>query len=440
MQESPPTEEAEPKSPSRGWLSRIHTFQALRHRDFRLLWMGQLSVSMGLWMDNVARSWLIYSLTGSALDLGFAAAARGIPMLIFGPIAGVVADRYNKKIQLACAQGASVLLNFLLASLVLFGHVQPWHVYLTGFFAGLVQAFQMPARFTLVNDIVGPKDLLNAVALSSVAQQLSRSIGPAIAGVLIAGIGVHGSYYVQAGMYLVATMWTLQIRMPPRPTVSARTREPMLKSLTAGLAYVRATPHLRALILLALGPLTLGMCYSSMMPLFAQDILGGGAKLQGLLLTCVGIGAFIGAVIVASIPRNTGYGRGVALGAAAFLIAVMLFSRSHWVPASLVLGAVIGLFTTTYQTQNQTLLQLAAPDKLRGRVLSIYALNVGLMPMGALLAGALAHWIGAPNAVTILTGAGLVLVFCVALLTPGFWSWRVRVAASGEVVQSASRG
>ena len=402
--------------------------------------MGQLSVSMGLWMDNVARSWLIYDLTGSALDLGIVAAARGIPMLVFGPIAGVVADRYNKKLQLATAQAANIVLNLILATLVLSGHVQPWHVFLTGFFAGIVQSFQMPARFTLVNEVVGPKHLLNAVALSSVAQQLSRSIGPALAGLLIASIGVHGCYYVQSAMYLMATMWTLQIRMPNRSLAAPRTREPMLQSLKEGLAYVAATPHLRALILLALGPLMMGMIYSSLMPLFAQDVLGGGAKLQGLLLTFVGIGAFVGAIIVASIPRSTSYGRGVAIGAAAFLFAVMLFSQSHWIPLSLILGAVIGLFTTTYQTQNQSLLQLAAPDKLRGRVLSIYALNVGLMPMGALIAGALAHYVGAPNAVTIMTGAGIALVLSVALLTPGFWSWRVRVSESGEVSQGTGSG
>jgi MFS family permease len=210
----PPAAAAGAKAP--GLLSRIHTFDSLSIRDYRLLWLGQLDTSLGQWMDNISRGYLIYHITSSPLQLGLAAAVRGIPLLLFGIVAGALADRSNRKTQLVVAQVTNALLNFILATLVLTNRVQPWHVYVTGFLAGSVQAFQNPARQTLVSDIAGPKHLLNALALNSMAVNSSRAVGPALAGLLIATVGVHGSYYVQAVMYVLATVWTFQMRIPAR--------------------------------------------------------------------------------------------------------------------------------------------------------------------------------------------------------------------------------
>ena len=248
----------------RGLLSRIHTFDSLSIRDYRLLWLGQLDTSLGQWMDNISRGYLIYHITSSPLQLGLAAAVRGIPLLLFGIIAGALADRSDRKTQLIVAQVTNALLNGILATLVLTNRVEPWHVYVTGFLAGTVQAFQNPARQTLVSDVAGPRHLLNALALNSMAVNSSRAVGPALAGLLIATVGVHGSYYVQAFMFMLATVWTVQMRIPERGLESARVaREPLFQSIKAGFVYVSANGNIRTQLILALGPLTLGMPFTN---------------------------------------------------------------------------------------------------------------------------------------------------------------------------------
>src|SRR5262252_9563501 len=238
-----------------GLLGRIHTFDSLRIRDYRLLWLGQLDTSLGQWMDSITRGYLIYHITSSPLQLGLAAAMRGIPLFLFGIVAGAVADRSGRKAQLIIAQVTNALLNFILASLVLANRVEPWHVYVTGFLVGTVQAFQNPARQTLVSDIAGSKHLINALALNSMALNSSRAVGPAFAGFLIATIGVHGSYYVQAFMFVLATVWTIQMRIPDRSRESVLVaKEPILKSIQAGFSYVAANPSIRTQLILALGP------------------------------------------------------------------------------------------------------------------------------------------------------------------------------------------
>src|SRR5215471_13692752 len=280
-------------------------FASLRSRDYRLLWLAQLATSMGQWMDQMTRGWLMYELTGSALELGLATALRGLPLLFFGILAGAVADRSNRKSQLIMAQVINALLNVILATLVLLHRVQPWHVYVTGFLAGIVQAFQQPARQTLISDIVGARYLLNALALNAMALNVARAIGPAMAGILIALTGTHGSYYVQAIMFVLATLWTIQMVVPERsPESAAARREPFWHSVTAGLAFVVQDHDIRTLMILAHGPLTLGMSYMRLLPIFAKDVLHGGASMQGLLLTIIGIGSVLGSSWVAMIQRR----------------------------------------------------------------------------------------------------------------------------------------
>ena len=238
--------------------------------------------------------------------------------------------------QLIVAQVTNAVLNLILATLVLTNRVQPWHVYVTGFLVGTVQAFQNPARQILVNDLAGRRHLMNALALNSMAVNSSRAVGPAFAGLLIATIGVHGSYYVQAAMFLLATVWTIQMHIPERSLESARVaRESFFQSITGGFAYVRANSNIRTQLILALGPLTLGMPFTNMMPIFAKDVLHGGAQLQGFLLSAFGIGSLMGALVVASIPRQNAYALPAVIGAVVFSISVFFFGLSHWVWLSL---------------------------------------------------------------------------------------------------------
>jgi MFS family permease len=420
-----------------GLLSRIHTFDSLRIRDYRLLWLGQLDTSLGQWMDNISRGYLIYHITNSPLQLGLAAAMRGIPLFLFGIVAGALADRSGRKTQLIVAQVTNAVLNLILATLVLTNRVHPWHVYVTGFLAGTVQAFQNPARQTLVSDIAGPRHLINALALNSMALNSSRAVGPAFAGLLIATIGVHGSYYVQAVMFLLATIWTIQMRIPERSPESARVaRESLFQSIKAGFAYVRSNSNIRTQLILALGPLSLGMPFINMMPIFARDVLHGGAQLQGFLLSAFGIGSLLGALVVASIPRRHAHALPAVLGAMVFSISVFFFGLSRWVWLSLACASISGIFMTTYQTQDQALLQLSAPRHIRGRVMSFYLTNRATVPIGTLLAGALAHYFGGPAAVCIMSLSALGLVSLVVSMQPGFLRLRVNLEehADGLVV------
>jgi MFS family permease len=397
----------------------VHTFASLRQRDYRLLWLGQVATSMGQWMDQVTRGWLIYQLTDSALHLGLVAALRGLPLLFFGIIAGAVADRSGRKAQLIIAQVTNALFNTLLATLVLMQRVQPWHVYVTAFLAGIAQAFQQPARQTLISDIVGPRNLLNALALNSAALNTARATGPAIAGVLITLVGVHGSYYAQAVMFALATLWTVQMTLPEREPESLRApREPFLHSIVAGLTFVARDRDIRTLLILAHGPLTLGMPYISLLPVFAIDVLHGDARLQGLLLTLVGIGSVAGALVVASVQRRYNYSRSVVFGAVGFGITLFGFASSQGLALSCLCALCIGVCSVTYQTQNQTLLQILAPRPMRGRVMSIYLLNRGIVPLGTLLAGALAERLGGPLALQLMSLAAIGVVVVVVLCAP----------------------
>lgn len=417
---------AEPRQPQRRLFAHVHTFTSLHLRDYRLLWLGQVSTSMGQWMDQVTRGWLMYQLTGSALYLGLAAALRGLPLLFFGIIAGAVADRSGRKAQLIIAQVTNALFNILLATLVLMQRVQPWHIYVTAFLAGTAQAFQQPARQTLISDLVGTENLMNALALNSAALNTARAIGPAIAGVLITFVGVHGSYYIQAAMFLLATLWTIQMMVPERGPETAQTRrEPFLRSIAAGLTFVVRDRDIRTLLILAHGPLTLGMSYNSLMPIFAIDVLHGGARLQGLLLTLIGIGSLVGALAVASMQRHYGFGSSVVLGALGFGASLFVFASSHSVALSCACALCIGLCTVTYQTQNQTLLQILAPRHMRGRVMSIYLLNRGFVPLGTLLAGALAEHLGGSRALQCMSLAATGIVVLVVLVSPRFFRLQV---------------
>ncbi len=269
---------------------------------------------------------------------------------------------------------------------------------------------------------------MNALALNSMAVNSSRAVGPAFAGLLIATIGVHGSYYVQAAMFLLATVWTIQMHIPERSLESARVaRESFFQSIKGGFAYVRANSNIRTQLILALGPLTLGMPFTNMMPIFAKDVLHGGAQLQGFLLSAFGIGSLLGALVVASIPRRNAYALPAVIGAVVFSISVFFFGLSHWVWLSLTCAFMSGVFMTTYQTQDQALLQLSAPRHIRGRVMSFYLISRATVPIGTLLAGALAHYFGGPAAVQIMSLSALGLVVLVISTHPGFLRLKVNL-------------
>ncbi len=403
-----------------------------------MLWMGQASTTLGMWMDQIARGWLIYSLTNSPLQLGLVTAARGLPLLLFGVVAGVAADRYSRKGLVIVAQVVNAILHLILATLILTGGIQIWHIYITAFLAGTVQTLSQPARQVLVHDLVGEKHLPNAIALNAAVFNMGRSVGPAIGGVLIQAFGVAVSYYTQAALYALATVWTIQIKIPesslPVGYSKGSAHESFFKSAREGFSYIGSHRLILAIIVLGFGTMLLGAPYSSLMPIFAIDVLGGGSTTQGLLLTMAGIGAVIGALTIASLRRRQGSGKLLIAGVASFGLSLVFFSQSPVLWMAIVFTFLIGLSSSSYGTQAQTLIQMRTPPEVRGRVVGVYALHNGLVPLGGLIAGVLASFLGGPWAVTIMGASCFLLAIGIAVFVPDLW--KSKQPSSSEKVVS----
>ena len=376
-------------------------------------------------MDATARSWLIYDMTGSALQLGLVNAIRGLPIVIFSILAGITADKYNKKAQLILAQVVNFILNIILATLIFTGHIQLWHVYVTGFLNGIAQAFQQPARQIMINDIAGERYLMNAISLNSVAINLSKTLGPALCGFLIVTWGVGVSYYIQAGLFIIATVWTLQMRIPEGPSIGiyklSRQKQSMFVSAKEGFEYIFRTKLILALIILSLAPVLMGMPFTSLLPIFAIDIWNGNASTQGILLSMMGIGSIIGALSIASLGQRGGGGMLLITGAIGFGLSIIAFALSPLLWLGITFIFLAGLINIGYTTQEQTIIQTLAPSEMRGRIIGIYSLSRGLMPLGSLIVGTLATFANAPLAVTITGSACVCIAIGIAIKFPDLW-------------------
>ncbi len=405
--------------------NNVHTFDLFAERNYLRLWLGQIGTSMLQWMDLIARGWLVYSMTHSPLQLGLVTAARGAPMLFFGLLAGVIADRYSRKVQLAIPAATDAMFSLILAILIVTHRVELWHIYVTALLSGTAQAFQNPARMALVNDLVGKEKLFRAIALMSVGFNVARSVGPALAGVLITYFDVVGSFYVQAAIGIATAIFTSQIHVPKEVDEAlrqrGRTQKSFYSSTMEGLRYVASHRLIMALMILGLAPMVLAMPFTSLFPVFAVDVLDVGASGQGLLLSSLGVGAVCGALAVASF-RGGPTGKLMLIGAFAFGLSLVVFSHSQWMWLSMTMAFMAGAANTTYTSQDQTIIQMMAPDNLRGRILSIYATNRALTPLGTALAGFLAERLGGPNGVLIMGLDTVVLTIVLALMVPAIAS------------------
>jgi MFS family permease len=386
--------------------SRPHPLRALRHRNYRLFFGGQLISLTGTWMQSVAQSWLVYRLTGSAALLGLVGFAGQIPVFLLAPVGGAVADARGRHPILVATQTASMLLAFALAGLTIVGRVQVWHIFVIAALLGVVNAFDIPARQAFVADMVGRADLVNAIALNSSMFNGARIVGPAVAGALVASIGEGWCFLVNAVSYVAVIAGLLLMRVDASPNTARH--DSTVSSVMAGFRHVAATPPIRALMLL-LGLVSLtGMPYAVLMPVFADRILHGGPRTLGLLMGASGIGALSAAALLATREGVRGLGRWVARAAVGFGVCLCLFaaSRSIWLSTAFLVPT--GFCMMLQMASSNTLIQSMVPDALRGRVMAIYSMMfMGMAPFGALLAGALADRIGAPYTVA---AGGLVCV------------------------------
>lgn len=387
------------------WWQR--TFESLKERDFRLLWLGMLPSTFAMQMGFVTNGYLAYDLTGSAAAVGFVTLGFGIPMLFLSLIGGVVADRFSKRQILMVTQATVGLAAAILATLVLTDLVRIWHMTLVALMMGTAFAFNMPARQAFVAELVGRERLTNAVALNNTGMNMARVVGPALAGALIGihFVGIGGVFVIMAAMYVIVVL-TIS-RLPDRGVQPNARDRSGLNALTDGLKYIRGNSVLMALMLLAFAPVMLGMSYQALMPVFAEDVFNVGPGGLGILMMVNGIGALIGSLGIATFGhlRRRGLllmGLGVLFGGS---LAAFAFSESMTV--ALLVLPVIGGSSAAYMALNMSLVMDYAEPEFHGRVMSVNMLTFSLMPLSVVPTGALVDIFGAP---TVIGVSGLLLL------------------------------
>jgi MFS family permease len=370
--------------------------RSLRHRNYRLYLTGQLISVCGTWMQQVALSWLVYRLTGSATLLGAVGFASQVPIFALSPIGGVVSDRFSCRRILLLTQSVALVQALLLAVLTIGGWVEVHYLIILGAVLGIVNAFDMPARQTLVNRLVSVEDLPNAIALNSSMINAARIVGPAIAGLLVAALGEGFCFLLNALSYL-AVIWALLAMHVSESGRSARQHLSIAHSLAEGVRYIAANAPIRTLLLL-LGIFgLLGMPYMTLMPVFAGKVHNGGAGALGVMMGAVGLGALAGALFLARRKEFLGIGRIIVVSGVGFGLGLIVFTAAPAYALSLAILLVVGFCWMVLIAASNTVLQSLAAERMRGRVMSLFSMMlVGMAPFGSLLAGALADRFGAP--------------------------------------------
>jgi MFS family permease len=384
---------------------------ALTHRNFRLFFLGQGVSLIGTWMQTVAQGWLVLSLTNSPFFVGLASGLGSLGVLAFTLYAGVVADRRDKRRLVVLTQSLSMLLAFVLAALVWTNVVTVWHVLALATVLGIVNAFDIPTRQAFMVELVGKEDLMSAIALNSSMFNAARIVGPAIAGALIGAVGVATCFALNGVSYVAVIAGLVAMRLPPfepRPATGS-----VWLGLREVVAFLRSDRRVETLVVLTAVLSVFGFPFLVMMPVFARDVLHVGAAGYGALTAAVGGGGMLGALMIAVNSRRiVRRGRLMGFGGVAFGLLVLSFAWSRSFVLSLVLLALAGGAMIVNNALTNTMLQTSVPDHLRGRVMGFYSfVFVGLAPLGAFQAGALAERFGAPWAVGL---GGLICALAVA--------------------------
>ena len=374
--------------------------RSLKHRNFQLFFSGQMISLVGTWMDNIAEAWLVYRLTGSSVLLGTVAFCGQIPIFLLGPLGGFVADRFNRRSIVVATQTSSMILAFILSFLTLTKRVTVGEVIAIATAMGVVNAFDVPARQSFLVEMVGREDLMNAIALNSSMFNSARVIGPSVAGILVASVGEGWCFFANAVSYIAVIAGLLMMRVP-RSVIEEHAASP-LEHIAEGFRFVRQTAPIRALLLLTGVNSIVALPYSVLMPIFAARVLHGNARTLGVLMGATGVGALLGALALASRTKLQGLAKLVAISCASFGTSLILFSFSRWYPLSVLLLVPVGFFIMVQMASTNTLIQSMVPDRLRGRTMAVYSMMfLGMAPIGALLSGMAAKYIGAPWTVAI---------------------------------------
>lgn len=377
--------------------------RALESRNYRLFFMGQGLSLIGSWMTQTATIWLVYRLTDSAFWLGVVGFALQAPNFFITPFAGVFVDRWNRHRTLVITQVLAMIQSLALALLAFTGVVQLWHIIALSVFQGVINAFDMPTRQTFVVDIVEKKENLgNAIALNSSLFSGARLIGPAIAGLVIAATNTGVCFLIDGVSYIAVIAGLLAMKLPASAEVAIAGDHRVWQKLKEGFAYAFGFPPIRSILLLIALVSFMGMPYTVLAPIFATEILRGGAETLGFLMAASGLGALIAAVYLSSRSTVLGLGKIIAAAPALFGISLIIFAFSHVLWVSLIAMLFVGGSLILQSTSSNTLLQTIVDEDKRGRVMSLYTVAfISMVTFGNLLAGAVAARIGAPNTLAI---------------------------------------
>lgn len=384
-----------------------HAFRSLRHRNFRIYYLGQLVSLNGTWMQSVAQSWLIYRLTGSGVMLGLTGALTLLPNLLLGIYGGWLADRFARRKLLIIAHALAMVQALIMGVLTVGGWVAPWHILLLALLLGLVQAVETPVRQSFISQLVEREDLPNAIALNSSLFHLARFIGPAIAGVLVALIGEGPVFLINAITFVAIIFSLYALQLPVMPLEQHNGRG--LSGIWSGLEYARHHRLTRTLLAMVATVSLLGGAAMVLMPMFVGDVFRHGPESLGILMGLLGAGSLTGALTLANQREFHLLERRVAVAAVAVSLGLLIFAlNTAFIPALPVLF-IIGFASTTVFASSNALIQLAVPDHLRGRIMALFTVSLhGMVSIGQLLLGSFADMLGAP--LTVGLSGGLLFV------------------------------
>lgn len=394
-------------------------FETLQIRDFRWIWIGSFISFMAMNMQMITRGWLVLRLENdSPLALVLVMVSFAAPMTIVSLVGGALADRFSKKYLIIISQTANAVMTFVLAMMDASGAIWFGAVLIIGVVNGAMMAINMPSRQAIISDIVPESRLMNAVALNNSAMNLTRIIGPAMAGFLIIFIQTSGVFYLISIIYVFSALSLLMVRVSAAQSKSAK--KSVGKDIVEGLRYVWNDVNLRGLILMAFIPSLFGFTLFALLPVWAREALNVNSSDLGILMTMMGVGALIGTLGLAAIRRFSH--RGLLLLGCGIVWGIMLvgLANSQIYPVAMPFLLIIGLISSVYMSLNMTLTQLSAAPEMRGRVMSIMMMTFGLMPIGALPFGTIAEYIGTANSLTISGALLALLILAFSLAYPAF--------------------
>jgi predicted MFS family arabinose efflux permease len=402
---TPPTGGASTSASRKGFFAT--TFRAFQYRNFRIQWTGAFTSTTGTWLQEVAQSWLVYTLTGSTVLLGLTAFLAGAPILLFSLLGGVVADRMDRRKLLIFSQYTQMTSAFILALLVYTGKIQIWHILILTFVNGTAQSFGGPAYQALIPSLVAPEHVPNAIALMTIQFNLARVIGPVIAGFAIRWLGMAVCFALNGASFIavIVSLKLLHIEFIPK-----KTEERLLASLRQGLHFVYSHGSMLALIALAFASTGLGIPLITFLPSFAKDVFSLGAQGYSTMLACSGAGSVVGALVVAWMGHAARKGRAALLMLIALAVFLSAFSQSTNYVLSCVLLFFAGVCLISVFALVSSLVQMLAPEELRGRIMSVYNVAFrGGMPLGNLITGFIAKGL-TPSAALLGNGVALAIV------------------------------